>query len=114
MSFEPGSAQTSREHDPPGYLSPIQLAERLCLSKSTIRRRLHDGTIKKIQPGGRNHGIRIPISEVERLEREAPHGGLFSGGNADRTRSEQTHPRGRRPRWMDVALVSQPNQMETQ
>lgn len=52
--------------DPPETFSPKELAAEVGVHVDTIRRMLKRGTIKADQPGGKNHGITIPIREAKR------------------------------------------------
>jgi len=53
---------------PPAFLSLDQLSKRWQVTPMTLRRWRHAGKLKASFFG---RGVRIPISEVERFEREA-------------------------------------------
>ena len=57
-----------------GFLSVEQMAAYLGVSTKTIYRRLADGTIRKAPLGSRL--IRIPASEIDRLDGSEPYGTL--------------------------------------
>jgi excisionase family DNA binding protein len=61
------SAQIRNE--PPVFLSVAEAALRLGVNASTVRKWIHDGHLKAARPGGELGSLRIPASELERLER---------------------------------------------
>ena len=58
-------------NDTPLFLSVAEAALRLGVTVSTIRKWVHDGHLKGARPGGELGSLRIPASELERLERIA-------------------------------------------
>ena len=53
----------------PMFLSVAETALHLHVDASTIRRWVHEGHLKGVRPGGETGSLRIPASELERLER---------------------------------------------
>ena len=50
-------------------LTVKQVAERLQIGQVTVLRWLRSGKLVGVKPGGTRIGWRVPVSEVERLER---------------------------------------------
>ena len=53
------------------WISPQEMADALGISKNTVIRRCHDGTIHSQQPGGYGTAVLIPRTELDRLQEEA-------------------------------------------
>lgn len=53
-------------------LTVKQVAERLQIGTITVLRWLRGGKLHGVKPGGSRIGWRIPIAEVERIERGEP------------------------------------------
>jgi excisionase family DNA binding protein len=49
-----------------------EVAERLRVRPETVRRWIAEGTVRAQKPGGNRAGWRVPVEEVERLERGQP------------------------------------------
>jgi excisionase family DNA binding protein len=60
---------TQIRNESPTFLSVAEAALRLGVNAATLRKWIHDGHIKAVQPGGELGSLRIPASELERLER---------------------------------------------
>lgn len=58
---------------PPAYVTIAQAAERLGVSRDTIRRRIADGTVPAVRVGPRS--IRIAVEDLAALARPIPAGG---------------------------------------
>ena len=54
------------------WISPQEMADALGISKNTVIRRCHDGTIHSRQPGGYGTAVLIPRTELDRLREDAP------------------------------------------
>jgi len=50
-------------------LTVKQVAERLQIGTITVLRWLRSGKLRGVKPGGTRIGWRVPVEEVERLER---------------------------------------------
>jgi excisionase family DNA binding protein len=50
-------------------LTVKQVAERLQIGEVTVLRWLRSGKLSGVKPGGTRIGWRVPVSEVERVER---------------------------------------------
>lgn len=50
-------------------LTVKQVAERLQIGQVTVLRWLRSGKLTGVKPGGSRIGWRVPVAEVERLER---------------------------------------------
>ncbi len=58
-----------------------EVAKRLRVSEETVRNWLRAGHLKGTRVGGRRAGWRVPVSEVERMERgESTTPGFIQGG----------------------------------
>jgi excisionase family DNA binding protein len=55
----------------PVFLSVAEAALRLGVNAATVRKWVHDGHLRAVRPGGELGSLRIPTSELERLERVA-------------------------------------------
>ena len=53
--------------DQPRFLDVGQTALALGVSGATVRRWVHNGRLKAVQPGGPQGALRIPESELQRL-----------------------------------------------
>ena len=74
------------------YLSPDEFARTTGLSPSTVRRRLIDGALPYLQPGGPRSRVLIPRTALVIAEPLSP--------NPARSRQEVIRPRsGPRPHW---------------
>lgn len=51
------------------WLTVKGAAERLRISEVTLLRWLRDGKLRGYKPGGRRIGWRVPLTEIERIER---------------------------------------------
>ena len=56
-------------NEPPVFLSVTEAALRLGVNAATIRKWVRDGHLKAARPGGELGSLRIPTTELERLER---------------------------------------------
>jgi excisionase family DNA binding protein len=77
------------------HLSPKQFSDRTGLSLKTVYRRLHDGTLPRVQLGGRHHRILIPVVALA----------LLTPGKATSTTVEPSAVKpapkpGRKPDWL--------------
>jgi excisionase family DNA binding protein len=53
----------------PVLLSVSEAAMRLGVSAPTVRSWIHAGALKAVRPGGEHGKLRVPVYELERLER---------------------------------------------
>ncbi|MFP4105889.1 MAG: helix-turn-helix domain-containing protein [Phycisphaerae bacterium] len=49
------------------YMSPEEFAAHSGLSQATVRRRIRDGSLPHVQPGGKGCRILIPVNALERM-----------------------------------------------
>lgn len=90
------------------YLSLDELSAVSGLSASTLRRRVRDGTLPVIQPGGRRTRLLFRIDVLEKIGQSGQQPSDLSGSN-DRLEAisdpmqEPVYPKlpGPRPRWQD-------------
>lgn len=81
--------------------SPDEFARRTGLSIATVRRRLADGSIPSIQPGGHRTRVLIPVSALQAPPIGQPPSASSPGADTDDSSvPERPRPRrGPRPRW---------------
>jgi excisionase family DNA binding protein len=86
------------------YLSLAQFSTYSGLSQSTLRRRIRDGSLPAIQPGGPGTRLVIPRDALDRLRRQPP---LLGGGSEGGPRAalpatsdQPRHLPGPRPSWI--------------
>jgi excisionase family DNA binding protein len=60
---------TQIRNENPTFLSVAEAALRLGVNAATVRKWIHHGHIKAARPGGDLGSLRIPASELDRLER---------------------------------------------
>lgn len=56
------------------YLTVREFADRFPVSEKTVRRRIDDGSLPHIQPGGKNTKLLIPEDAFALLQNAASHG----------------------------------------
>ena len=63
---------TIRTDSPPveRWLSVSETAVRLGVAAPTVRRWIHSGRIRGVQPGGEQGVFRVPVTELDRLAGE--------------------------------------------
>lgn len=83
------------EPPPSEWLSPQDFAQLAGLSLSTVRRRIHDGTLPHWQPGGKRTAVRIPRGALSVSPPDSSSASALSPTNAPpKSRT------GQRPRWL--------------
>jgi len=84
------------------FLTVDEFAAELGVSTKTIRRRIRKGDLYASQSGGKNHAIRIPRGELERLETGAQPDGcapVLRGVDGDEEKQSKQSLPGPKPRW---------------
>ncbi|WP_020471427.1 winged helix-turn-helix domain-containing protein [Zavarzinella formosa] len=76
------------------FLSPAEYARRSGLSKATVSRRLKDGSLPRLQPGGPGTRVLIPAAALQIPASPVPKA-LDSRPNP----APHDRPRGPRPAW---------------
>jgi hypothetical protein len=90
----------------PHYLSLKELSELSGFSESTLRRRMKDGTLRPIQPGGPGTRMAFRYDVLEQLAAPAPldsgraHEGAHAALAESSDRRPLAHIPGPRPKWM--------------
>ena len=84
------------------FLTVDEFAAELGVSTKTIRRRIDKGYLYASQAGGKNHAIRIPCGELERLKTGAQPDGcapVLRGGDVEEEKQTKKSFSGPKPRW---------------
>ncbi len=76
----------------PDFLSPAEFSHLSGFSLATIRRRIADGTLPFLQPGGKRTAVRIPRSVLS-----SP---VTTTAGVSAPAAKTSHSPARRPNWM--------------
>lgn len=82
------------------FLSPAEFAELSGLSEATVRRRLKDGTIESVQPGGFRSRILIPIDALQRANTDDRREHAGRVGDVEESDRRTQSISGPQPKWM--------------
>jgi predicted DNA-binding transcriptional regulator AlpA len=82
------------------FFSPAQFRELTGLSLATIHRRLADGSLPKVQIGGKRCRILIPRSALSAVIQSATEPSVCDKSTAPSTAEKPPALGGMRPRWM--------------
>ncbi len=83
------------------FLSVTEFAALTGLSEATIRRRIHDGSIRVFQPGGRKTRVLIPADALRTSQPDGDDEAQASDCTPIKPPGSASAHRGAKPRWRD-------------